>query len=803
MHLLPLLSLLGLAVAAPLTPAPKNISSLDPFTGKPITSPSSRNSTFNRLSAQSTSNWWYAAIDHSTGAVRDYVPFLYNSDGSPDYDYPTYIAVASGDSQGLINALYSNGPGSSSGGDRYNGWLAGQPRTIYVAPGTYTLTETMYMDTDTIIIGDALNPPTIKASSNFNGDFLIVAGVGGTTGNGGELKFSLELKNLILDTTANAGDSSFTALSWRVAQNSATTNLQINMPQGAHTGVYMGQGSTIQIADISFSYGSIGLHYDGSQQASLKNLKFSDCTVGIQVDGGNTVNIFAPTFNTVGQAIVYNSGGPWVSVLDAVSTNSGTFFNSTEESPNFMLENISKDNTKTAMVVVNGDTKVGGQSSLGSYVYGNTYGANPIYQTNPPIQSLSRSAALAPNGKYPVATVDQYASATVNDVINLKDSAHNGGVTVAGDGSTNDGPNLQTALNTAASAGKIAYLPYGIYRTEVTITIPSGTRLVGNGWSTISGYGSLFSDDSNPQPVVQIGNSGDVGTVDIQNMRFDVGEQLPGAIIVQVNMAGNNPGDVAIHNSLVTVGGTRDSTINCGNEGSCKGAYIGLHLTESSSAYIDNVWCWLADHQTDNDDGMSQGGNTRIAAKAGVLVEATKATWLVGLGEFSACVRHCSREYSANSTIGSEHWWLAQLEFNNAANVLLTFFQSETNYHQGSQLSTSAPPSPFTATGADPNFSWCNGNAECEMGPAMYFNGGSDIVSYAAGSWNFFGGFQTAMNVINQNPDNLRLYGMCDHIQQSDGGKYVMRLADGTMFGDGSSDGYGGSWGSLVAKYTT
>lgn len=94
------------------------------------------------------------------------------------------------------------------------------------------------------------------------------------------------------------------------------------------------------------------------------------------------------------------------------------------------------------------------------------------------------------------------------------------------------------------------------------------------------------------------------------------------------------------------------------------------------------------------------------------------------------------------------------------------------------------------------------------MGPAMYFNGGSDIVSYAAGSWNFFGGLQAAMNVINKNPTNLRLYGMCDHIgvdgnNVPQGGLNVMRLEDGTMFGNGGSDGYGGSWGSLVAKYTT
>lgn len=648
MHLLPLLSLLGLAAAAPLASPSSNISSLDTSTGKPINSPSNRNSTFRSFSTQaSSSSWWYAALDHSSGPVRDYVPYLFDNNGNQDYNYPTYMAVNSAD--GLRSALTSNGPS----GDRDNYYLSGEPRTIYVAPGTYTFSEPLQyvsmifeymlssaftnhsfrMYTDTVIIGDAANPPTLKASSGFNGQEFVIGGVAGDTyndGNQGELRFSLMLKNLILDTTANAGNSDFTALSWRVAQNSALVNMQINMPQGAHTGISMGQGSTIQVGDVSFSYGSVGFHYNGNQQASLKNMKFSRCSTGILIDNGFVVNIFAPTFDTVGRSIVFNSGNAWVSVIDAVSTNSGTFFTSNYQYPNFMLENISKDTTDTDMCVVAGNTKIGAETSVGTYVYGNTYGQDPPYETDPSNEPLSRSSVLAPGGKYPLTTADQYASATINDVINLKDSNQNGGQSISGDGNANDGPGLQAALETAASQGKIAYLPYGIYKTESTITIPSGTRLVGNGWSTISGAGSAFMDESNPQPVVKIGNSGDVGTVDIQDMRFTVMEQLPGAIILEVNMAGSNPGDVAIHNSLITVGGTKDTTINCNSEADCKGAYLGIHLTASSSAYIDNMWVWVADHASDQ---TNMG--TRIAAKGGVLVESSKGTWISAIGKFA------------------------------------------------------------------------------------------------------------------------------------------------------------------------
>lgn len=175
LYSLALSNLLGLAVAAPV--ASGQIDSLSTSTGRPINSTGPSNSTFRMLAA--SSNWWYPNLDHSTGAVRDYVPYL-NSGNNPDYDYPTYIAVASGDSQGFINALYSNGPD----GDRDNMYIAGEPRTVYLAPGTYTLSQTVYLDTDTVIIGDATNPPTIKAASGFSGDYLLVGGEGGDNSGG-------------------------------------------------------------------------------------------------------------------------------------------------------------------------------------------------------------------------------------------------------------------------------------------------------------------------------------------------------------------------------------------------------------------------------------------------------------------------------------------------------------------------------------------------------------------------------------------------------------------------------------------
>jgi hypothetical protein len=727
------------------------------------------------LEARATSSdWWFPNIDYSN-------PDWANSDPIVGSSYPVYVSVS--DVTGLKNAIASN--------NRPNKYLADQPRVIYIAPGTYTLSSTLYLYTDTILIGDAVNPPTIRASSGFSGSQLVAGGVDqDDSGNGGELKFSTMIKNVILDTTANSGKQQFTALSWRVAQNSGLVNVVINMPSGAHTGITLGQGSTIQVGDVTFNNGKTGLEFGASQQATLKNLSFKRCSTGISIINKNphTINIFHPTFDSVSSPIVLQDGvGAWVSVVDATVTNSrGTFFTSNNQYPNFMVENIVTDSSDYAIVVVGSDTKVSGRTRTGTYVFGNTVGADPVYQTNNQAVNLNRPSALTTgsNGFYPIVTANQYPNARVSDVINLKNPNQNGGVTLKGDNSANDGPALQSALNYAARQNKIAFLPFGIYRTLQTITIPSGTELVGNGWSTISGYGSTFSDPSNPTPVVQIGTPGSTGTAHIQDIRFTVGQRLPGAIIVQVNLAGASPGDVSISNSPITIGGLRSTEIDCpADSQACRAAYLGLHLTSSSSAYIDNVWAWVADHPSDPQRDPSEQG-VHMAVKGGVLVEATKGTWLVG--------------------IGSEHFWLYQLAYNSAQNVFVSLFQSETNYQQGNNANTQ-PPSPYTSRSlvdSDPDFSWCaaDGKGEpCYKSIAQWFpkNQSGNIRSYASASWNFPQyGDQDYMNVVASTPSNSHFYGLTAGPDVT----RLLRLADGSS--TGGPNHFSGSWQLLAAEWS-
>jgi hypothetical protein len=194
-----------------------------------------------------------------------------------------------------------------------------------------------------------------------------------------------------------------------------------------------------------------------------------------------------------------------------------------------------------------------------------------------------------------------YVDYSTADIVNVKTVS---GHTVKGDGNTDDTKGLNAILAENADSCKITYIPFGVYNRPRIVRI---LELV-----AISRYdGPCFSDnassdwDKDPRPVVQLGNPGDIGMIEIQDMRFSVGEILPGAKIIEINAAGDQPGDVGLWNTMAMVGGTADTSIAsaCTSQDpkDCMAAFMVMHLTESSSAYIENFWGWTADHNLDSE----------------------------------------------------------------------------------------------------------------------------------------------------------------------------------------------------------
>ncbi|KAG5934372.1 hypothetical protein E4U53_000706 [Claviceps sorghi] len=725
------------------------------------------------------SDFWYANMDHS-GAAKGFAPHVGNASS-----YPVFLSVEPGNAAGIQAAIDSAGDAK-----RQKEWLASQPRVVYLSPGTYTVDKTIYLRTDTVIMGDAIDPPVLKPSDDFVGDYL-VNGQDPATDEKGELSFAVSLKNLVLDTTPIKASRNFTALYWGVAQVSQIQNVKIRMPPSqkgkGHTGIRLGRGSILGVADVRIEKGLNGIWHDGHQQALYKSISFYHNKVGIRISAGNTISLLAPTFDTVDTAVLNTGGSPFIGIVDATSINSGLTFNSTVY-PSIVIDNLIKD-TDSDIVYMFNKTALGPRKHVQNFSFGNTVDRRPIYGAT--TSAKPRPEAAAPGGRIPVLAAPTYADKRATDFINVKDPQQNGGFDVKGDGESDDAACLNKVLQHAADSNKIAYFPFGDYRVESTLLIPVGSRIVGEAWSTISGAGQFFKDDANPRPIVQVGKPGDVGTVQIQDMRFTVADVLAGAIIVQIQAAGRAPGDVALWNSLITVGGTLGAPAliaSCKDASKpCKGAFLGLHLAKDSSAYVENVWNWVADHMSEGTDNGSS-----IAGKGGVLVESTRGTWL--------------------HAVGSEHWWLYQLNLRSASNVVVTLLQSETNYEQGDNAKQT-PPAPWTpdvAGWGDPDFSWCGDNKRCRMGPANYIQGGSNIIYYGSASWAFFSGpgyqpcagpykCQEYMHYIAKTPANLQAYGLC-----AKDTTVALRLGNGTAI-PAQGGGFSGGWapGSDIGRYTT
>lgn len=157
------------------------------------------------------------------------------------------------------------------------------------------------------------------------------------------------------------------------------------------------------------------------------------------ISGGNTIGIIAPTFDTCGTGVLNTGGSPWISLIDAISLNSGVTFQTTVY-PSFIIENLHKD-TNSDVAQVPGGTVYGPASHVESFTYANTVNRNPIYGAVN--SSLNRPSILAPNGYYPVIPAPNYANNSVSDFINVKDPSQNGGYTVKGDNSVDE----SSALN--------------------------------------------------------------------------------------------------------------------------------------------------------------------------------------------------------------------------------------------------------------------------------------------------------------------------------------------------------------------
>jgi hypothetical protein len=66
-------------------------------------------------------------------------------------------------------------------------------------------------------------------------------------------------------------------------------------------------------------------------------------------------------------------------------------------------------------------------------------------------------------------------------------------LTSLGDGSTDDTAAFQAVLDAYGNSGSVIFVDSGTYILTDTVTVPPGTRIVGEAWSQLAASGPKFS----------------------------------------------------------------------------------------------------------------------------------------------------------------------------------------------------------------------------------------------------------------------------------------------------------------------
>ncbi|KAK4449157.1 glucan 1,3-beta-glucosidase [Podospora aff. communis PSN243] len=671
--------------------------------------------------------WWRAEVAHN--GVTPY---------STDSTYPYYRNVLS---YGTDNTGVNDS--SEAFNEAVHAWqragntVTTRPAYIYVPLGTYLIKKPIQLLVYTFLIGDAVNIPTLTADPSLSTE-PVIHGYDPFQGENGPTKnFYMAVRNFRIDTSRISRDAQARGIEWSVSQSCSLVNVHVSMPVGSgHVGISMSYGgSALLMSDSTVTGGAVGLQV-ASQQYLVKNLTFTSCATGIYLKWSHVTTIQGCQFLSCTTGIDASREGSagTISVVDSTfaSEQAGAGLlvyapspGPTQSSVSLVLDGVE---FRGANLVKAADGRVlrGGSVPRGQvWVLGNT---EPDGYQGGAMYVAPRPRALLERGRYFTKTIPQYEDWDASMVVNVKEDPE---FEVWGDNLHNDGPSINAILRKHAGC-KLIFFPQGIYQTLETIYIPPGSRLVGEVFSTITALGAHFSNPSSPQPIVQIGLPGESGTAQLSDMLISVGSILPGAILLQINLASPSPGSVALWNVVLRVGGSADTlvTTKCSPPSTppsaCKAAFALLHLTKSASAYLEGIWGWVADHGLDTTLNPSTNPQN-IAVGRGALVESTSPVWMLGTS-FEHCV-------------------LYQYALRNASNVYFALQQTETPYWQGVNTLASAPePWEVNPTYGDPNFEHCDADdAHCRRAWAAYVAHSDNITVHGSALWTFFNGMRDGM----------------------------------------------------------
>ncbi|KAH8703204.1 putative exo-beta-1,3-glucanase [Talaromyces proteolyticus] len=680
--------------------------------------------------ADTDPSYWLADVTHQQGlsphAASGYVVFRNVKD---------YGAVGDGvtDDTAAINKAISDG---NRNGPASGVTTSTTPAIVYFPAGTYLISTSIIDYYFTQLIGNPNSPAIIKATSGFTGLGLI-DGVDQyqSSGNQGWTStnvFLRQIRNLVLDLTAIPASSAATGIHWPTAQATSIQNVAIHMSSGSNAqgqGIFVENGSAGFLTDVTITGGLYGLNV-GNQQYTMRNVTISGAITGISQIWNWGWTYIGLEISSCTTAISMTAGGTSavavgsVQVIDSSISNCNTFIDtvwSTSSSPagagNLIIENVQLTNVPTAVQGPSSVYLAGGTTTISGFGQGHQY-----TPTGPGTLQGTFAPAARPNGllasgssSYYTKSKPQYASLSTSNVVSMRSSG------AKGDGTTDDTAAIQSALNSAASAGKVAFFDFGLYVVTDTIYIPPGSKVVGETYATIQASGSKFTNIDSPHPVVQVGKSGDTGTIEWSDMIVSTQGATAGAVLIEYNLDGDlGSGLWDVHTRIGGYTGSNLQVAQCPTSAavsaSCEAAYMSLHITSSAkNVYFENNWFWTADHDVDDPS------NTQISIYTGrgALIEGSNIIL------YGTAVEHHS---------------LYQYQFSGASNVVAGFIQTETPYYQPSPDAKSGPYA-YNSSINDPNYSTClSGNCDAV---GLRVSNSNSIHIYGAGLYSFFNKYST------------------------------------------------------------
>lgn len=483
------------------------------------------------------------------------------------------------------------------------------------------------------------------------------------------------------------------------------------------------------MTDLTFHGGNYGAFF-GSQQFTARNLRFNNCRTAIYQIWNWVWNYHGIQINNCGVGIDITAGGSSQSV-GSVIVQDATFTNTpigilttygtgqTGTSGTLIIDNTLFTNSPIAVQNPNtGRTILAGNKRVASFVQGRAYTGRNGAAVQAERPAPAKPAVLLDGaGNFFTRSKPQYGNVPASKFISVKRFG------AKGDGIADDTAALQAAFN-AAKTDEVVFIPHGAYLISNTVDVPKNIRIVGEIWPLLMAAGnSNFKDQLNPKPMLRVGRAGDVGNVEISDFMIETKGAQPGAILMEWNVEAASKGSAGLWDVHFRIGGSagtdlqsdrcsKTPTVTTQPNPQCIGAFMLLHVTKSSSIYMENTWLWVSDHELDRPDF----NQINIYNGRGLLIESTKGAWLWGTA--------------------SEHNVLYNYQLQNARNVYMTVIQTETAYFQANP----GARVPFTSQASwnDPDWSSCGTNIRCPKTWGLRVRGSSDILFYGGGLYSFF-----------------------------------------------------------------